>query len=139
MSYRLRKLRIGFRNCCPNCELGKLYDEQGKLRDTCPYCHSRFERVPGELFGAVYLNMAVAELMAVIGFLVLHTLFSLTLLQQFIIWIPGVMLMMWVFAPRIRGVWIAALFLMDRIYPDPDYDREYINPHLIRKTPQEHE
>ncbi len=139
MLYKLRKLRVGFAGRCPNCELGKLQDEHGKLRSICLYCHSRFEHAPGEMFGAVYLNMAFVEILAIVGFIGLHLVFSFSLLQQFVVGIPSVLILMWAFSRRAQGLWIAVLFLMDRVYPDPDYERQYINPLSIPKAPQEYE
>jgi uncharacterized protein (DUF983 family) len=126
------KLRVGFTLRCPACEQGKLFTGRGrdhfKMEATCPYCHARFERTSGEMIGGVYINVAVAELLAVAGFFVSHALLAPPPLYQVLFWVPFVVIFSLLFYRRARGLWVAVMYLGGAVYPDPDYTREYYGP-----------
>lgn len=111
------------------------------MREKCPYCQSRFERSPGDTIGGVYINVALAELSALAGFFTVDAVLHPPILHQLYFWIPYVLVFCALFYRHARGLWLAVLHLTGAIYPDPDYEREYISPRHVRrgKTPQRHE
>ena len=141
LSYAFRKLRVGFRLKCPNCEQAKMFEGRFNLKmtPTCPYCDVRYERSSGEAIGGVYINVAVAELTAMAGFFTVHSIFNPPILMQLLIWIPYLLVFIVLFYPRARGIWTSILWLTGAVYADPDYEREYIAPNHIphNRAPQE--
>ncbi|MEO2198273.1 MAG: DUF983 domain-containing protein [bacterium] len=51
-------------------------------------CDERFEREPGQCFGAIYVNLGLSGLLTLTAYLITTTLFSLTMTQQRSILIP---------------------------------------------------
>lgn len=137
----LRKLGVGLRLRCPVCEQGRMFTGLFRLHPTCPYCLSRYERGSGDAIGGVYINVALAEITALMGFFTVHTLFSPPIYAQLFIWVPYILVFVLLFYRHARGLWIGVLFLTGAVYPDPDYTREYIAPAaaLRGRAPQEHE
>jgi uncharacterized protein (DUF983 family) len=127
-AYLAHKLKAGFRLRCPHCEHGRLFDRWFHMREVCPYCQSRFERSSGDGIGGIYINVALAELIAIAGFFAIHELFSPPIMLQLAFWLPFILVFTLLFYPYARGLWTAILYLTGGIYPDPDYDCEYIAP-----------
>lgn len=126
MSTMFRKLSIGLRRRCPECERGQIFASHFQINATCAYCGVRFERSSGDAVGGVYINVAVAEFTAMTGFFLVHTLFHPPMLAQLFIWIPYVLVFSILFYPYARGLWVGVMYLTGGIYRDPDYEREYI-------------
>lgn len=141
LPYVWHKLKLGIRRRCPDCEYGKLFDSHFHMVKTCPYCGSRFERSSGDSIGGVYLNIAAAELTAIGGYFIVERLFDPPFSFQLALWVFYVLGFVALFYPYGRGLWVSILYLTGAVYPDPDYEREYIAPHRVTygKTPQEHE
>jgi uncharacterized protein (DUF983 family) len=126
--YVFHKLGVGLRLRCPNCELGRMFSGLFHMHPTCPYCNARYERGSGDAVGGVYINVALAELTALIGFFAVHEIFDPPILYQVFIWIPYIILFTIFFYRHARGMWVSILFLTGAVYPDPDYTREYVAP-----------
>lgn len=138
-SYYYHKLKTGFRLRCPVCEQGKMFSGLFRMTPVCPYCLSRFERAAGESIGGVYINVAAAEFTAVGGFFLVNSLFEPPVMHQLLFWIPYVIVFTLFFYRHARGLWVGLLFLFDAVYPDPDYEREYIAPDHVRAGRAHHE
>jgi uncharacterized protein (DUF983 family) len=139
--YIWHKIKVGFSLRCPNCERGQLFEQRFRMRTSCAYCHARFERSSGDALGGVYINVAVAELTALVGFFTLDSLLRLPVWVHLAIWLPYVLIVILLFYRHARGIWVAVSYLFGGIYPDFDCDREYIGsaPVIAGRTPQEHE
>lgn len=126
----VRKFYVSaIRRRCPECERGGMFVNHFQIRETCAYCGARFFRDPGDSIGAVYINVVVAELTALAGFFLVHEAFHAPIMLQLIFWIPYVLIFSLWFYPIARGAWVAFLYLTGGVYPDPDYEREYIAPY----------
>jgi uncharacterized protein (DUF983 family) len=130
-SYIGHKLKVGLTLRCPNCEQGKLFHGLFKMVAVCPYCQSRFERGSGDAVGGVYINVALAELTSVGGFFVVQRLFHPPIMVQLLIWVPYILLFVVFFYRHARGLWTGVLFITGAVYPDPDYERDYIAPNQV--------
>jgi uncharacterized protein (DUF983 family) len=53
-------LRRGLARRCPLCGAGSLFDRWVAMREVCPRCDLRFERVEGHWLGAIGLNTAAS-------------------------------------------------------------------------------
>jgi len=140
-SYIGHKLKVGFTLRCPNCEQGKMFHGLFKMDPVCPYCQSRFERRSGDAVGGVYISVALAELTSVGGFFLVHGLFHPPIMLQLLIWVPYILLFVVLFYRHARGLWTGILFVTGAVYPDPDYERDYIAPNQVVRgsTPLERE
>lgn len=127
--YVLHKLKVGLRRRCPECEQGRLFERGLKVHETCPYCQVRFSRHAGDSIGSVYINVALAEFTAVLGFMIVHSLTDIPVMHQLLFWVPYLLVFTVVFYPFSRGLWIAIMYLTGAVYVDPDYTREYIAPY----------
>lgn len=120
----------GARLRCPACGRGRLFDRGFHLRPTCPYCEARFERSSGESLGAVYINSALTIVPALVGFFAVETAWHPPMVAQLVAWTLFVVLFpAWTFRLA-RGVWVAVAYLTGGVYPDPDYEREWMNPQV---------
>ncbi|MFW5748321.1 MAG: DUF983 domain-containing protein [Chloroflexota bacterium] len=128
-AYMLHKLRVGLRRRCPECEQGRLFESYFRMRAVCSYCEARFSRHSGDAIGSVYINVALAELTALMGFFLLHAVTDIPIIHQLVIWIPYLVIFTIAFYPLARGLWVSVLYLTGGIYPDPDYQNEYIAPY----------
>jgi uncharacterized protein (DUF983 family) len=59
------RLRWGLVRRCPRCGHGGLFERWFRLKERCPACGLRFERESGFFVGALFVNLAVTE---VLGF-----------------------------------------------------------------------
>ena len=124
--YYLRKLVIGMLLRCPNCERGRMFTGLFAMRETCPYCHARFERQQGESIGGTLINLSFAELLSIGGFFVSEALFHPPLAFQLIFWVTFNILFVVLFYRHARGMWVAVAYLSGGVYPDEpsDWQRE---------------
>jgi uncharacterized protein (DUF983 family) len=141
LSYGLRKLRIGLLLRCPECERGRLFSGLFRMHETCAYCGCRFQRAPGDVIAALYINVALAEMTAVGGYVLVDAVFAPPTIQQLIFWIPCALLLFALFYRHARGLWVGVIHLRAGLYPDPDYERQYFRAQHVTpgRTPQEHE
>jgi uncharacterized protein (DUF983 family) len=58
----------GFRLRCLCCGHGRLFKAASVMHDRCSGCDEKFEREPGQWFGAVYINLGLTLAVAVTRF-----------------------------------------------------------------------
>ena len=54
------------RGLCPVCRSARIFTGRWRMNETCPACHTRFERAPGYFVGAMYISYAFAVIMLVV-------------------------------------------------------------------------
>jgi uncharacterized protein (DUF983 family) len=140
-SYLIHKLRVGFSLYCPSCERGRLFESRFRVHETCKYCGCRFNRHSGDSIGGIYFNIALAELTALIGFVVIHLVFEPPIIHQLPFWLAYILLFTSLFYRYARGIWLSVMYITGNIYPDLDVDGEYIASEtiMVGRTPQEFE
>lgn len=140
-SYLFHKLKIGFSLRCPSCERGQIFESRFRAHEACQYCGCRFNRHSSDVFGGIYLNIALGELTALVGFVVVHVVFKPPIIHQLPFWLAYTIFFTGLFYRYTRGMWLSVVFLTGGIYPDLDVDYEYIASETITvgRTPQEFE
>lgn len=58
-------LKRGFHRRCPVCGGKKLFRRWVVMADRCPTCNLRFQRVPGQWLGSWFLNVCLAQILAI--------------------------------------------------------------------------
>ena len=106
----------GMKLLCPCCGHGRLFKTRFRTYDRCSACGERFEREPGQWFGAVYINLGLSGMLAVIGYLITSTFSSLTMSQQLGILIPVAALGPFLFFRLAKGLWTSIIFLGEGLY-----------------------
>ena len=106
----------GYRLRCPCCGHGKLFKSFVVMHECCAACDERFEREPGQWFGAVYVNLVLTLGLAIIGYVGLQTFTSITLDQQLAIWTPVAATGPFVFYRLSKGLWTSLVFLGEGLY-----------------------
>jgi uncharacterized protein (DUF983 family) len=98
-------IKRGWRQTCPACGNGKMYNSYLKVNDACPACgtelhHHRADDAPP------YFVMMITAHVVVGGILLLEKNFALDLWLQLAIWLPvTVLLSLWLL-PRVKGALI---------------------------------
>jgi uncharacterized protein (DUF983 family) len=85
----------------------------------CALCGLLFERAQGYFVGAIYLNYAATTLLVVTGYLLLWKFTSLSTAQQFMIWVPVVLVFPLWFFRLSRSLWLALEYAVN---PGPESD-----------------
>lgn len=118
----LRTVLLGLRLRCPHCGRGHLFRDLFTLHPTCAVCRVRFERSEGESLGGMMINLGMAEVLSIGGFIVTQALFNPPILFQAVFW--GVFNIVFVvgFYRHARGAWIAMTYLTGGVYADPQAD-----------------
>src|SRR5690606_28083349 len=115
-----RKLLIGARLRCPNCEQGRMFAGPVAMRPTCSVCGVRFERSSGESLGGMMVNLVVAELLTVGGFFVSY--FALgspaDMTPLIVFWLIFDVLFVLAFYRPARGMWVAVTYLTSGLTTD---------------------
>lgn len=106
----------GFRLRCPCCGHGHLFETTFRLNVWCEACGERFEREPGQWFGAVYVNLVLTLGLTSAGFTATQTLTSLSIAQQLWIWTPVAALGPLAFYRLSKGLWTSIIFLGEGLY-----------------------
>ena len=106
----------GFRLRCPCCGHGRLFKTAFVMYDRCSGCDEKFEREPGQWFGAVYFNLGLTLAVAVTGFVMTQTFTALTMSQQVALWTPVAGLGPLVFYRHAKGLWTSVIFLGEGLY-----------------------
>ncbi len=117
-----RKLFVGMTLRCPNCEKGHMFSGLFTIRETCPVCAVRFERLQGESIGGTLINLSFAELLSIGGFFLSEALFHPPFAFQIIFWISFNILFVVFFYRHARGMWVAISYLSGGVYPDKASD-----------------
>ena len=86
------------------------------MYDRCIACGEKFEREPGQWFGAIYINLALTVALAVTGFTITQSFTLLTMPQQLTIWVPVSVLGPLVFFRLAKGLWTSIIFLGEELY-----------------------
>ncbi|MGB3617761.1 MAG: DUF983 domain-containing protein [Catalinimonas sp.] len=81
---------------CPRCRQGKVfeypisrYDKFTRMHERCPHCGLRFEREPGEFYGAMYVSYAFSVALFVAVFVVLYVVFNDPAIWIYIVTVVG--------------------------------------------------
>ncbi len=112
----LNILLRGARLRCPCCGYGRLFQSAFTMYDRCTACDEKFEREPGQWFGAIYINLALTVALAVTGFVITQSFTVLTMPQQLTIWVPVSVLGPLVFFRFAKGLWTSIIFLGEGLY-----------------------
>ena len=131
LPHLVRILKRSLRLRCPACGHGHIYGRGLRLNETCLYCEVRFERAAGESLGAVYLTSGMMVLLILGGFWLVDAVMDTDTTVFVALWIIIVMSsQVWVYRLA-RSLWICIAYLTGGVYPDPDYEREYVAPRHI--------
>ena len=106
----------GLKLRCPCCGHGRLFKTALRMYDHCSACDEKFEREPGQWFGAVYINLGLTLTFAIMGYVVTQTFASLSTIQHLSIWIPIAALGPFVFYRLSKGIWTSIIFLGEGLY-----------------------
>ena len=106
----------GMKLRCPCCGHGRLFKTRFRTHERCSACDERFEREPGQGFGAIYINLGLSGMLAVMGYLITNTFSSLTMAQQLSIWTPVAALGPFLFFRLAKGLWTSIIFLGEGLY-----------------------
>ncbi|HCQ99602.1 MAG TPA: hypothetical protein DIU48_09285 [Acidobacteria bacterium] len=106
----------GLKLRCPCCGHGRLFRTAFRTYGHCSACGERFEREPGQSFGAIYINVGLSALLAVSGYLVTNAFSTLTMSQQL-----GIRLLVAALGPVLffrlaKGLWTSIIFLGEGLY-----------------------
>jgi uncharacterized protein (DUF983 family) len=106
----------GLKLRCPCCGHGRLFRTAFRTYGHCSACGERFEREPGQSFGAIYINVGLTALLAVSGYLVTNAFSTLTMSQQL-----GIRLLVAALGPVLffrlaKGHWTSIIFLGEGLY-----------------------
>lgn len=106
----------GLRLRCPCCGYGRLFRSAFHMNVRCSACGERFEREPGQWFGAVYINLGLTLGAVVVGVVATRALTSLPASHQALIWTPFAALAPFVFHRFSQGLWVSIIFLGEGLY-----------------------
>ena len=106
----------GIRLRCPCCGYGPLFETRFRMHDRCTACDERFEREPGQWFGAIYINLGLTLLLVATGFAATQTFTSLSTPQQLSIWTPVAAVAPLVFYRASKGIWTSIIFIGEGLY-----------------------
>ena len=106
----------GLRLRCPCCGYGPLFKTGFQMHDYCSACNEKFEREPGQWFGAIYINLGLTLALLTICFVVTQTFTSLSTSKQLLIWIPLAALGPLAFYRFSKGLWTSIIFLGEGLY-----------------------
>ena len=89
------------RERCPRCREGHIfefplyrYDKFTRTHACCPHCQMRFEREPGEFYGAMYVSYAFSVALFITTFVVLYVLFNDPATWVYIVTVAGLNLVL---------------------------------------------
>jgi uncharacterized protein (DUF983 family) len=133
-------LKRGFAKRCPVCGQGHLFHRWLQMVSNCPRCGYRFARAPGQWLGSWFLNICLAQMVAVI-FLIVAV--AVAWPEPVNLWIVGAGLAAtigWVFGffPYSRTIWCAIDLAMKPLDFDddvaPGYELEVELAELRKET-----
>ena len=101
---------------CPCCGHGRLFRTRFRTYDRCLSCGERFEREPGQRFGAIYVNLGLSGILAACGYLVIDTWTALPAPRQFGLLLPVAALGPFLFFRLATGLWTSIVFLGEGLY-----------------------
>jgi uncharacterized protein (DUF983 family) len=119
----INKLLLGLALRCPNCGKGRTFTSLFKMEETCPFCHVRYERLSGESLGGMFINLGLAELLSVAGYIITDFLFHPPFQAQIAFWVIFNLLFVILFYRHARSMWVAIVYLTGGVYPDSEQPR----------------
>ena len=125
--YCLHKFWLGLRLRCPNCEQGRMFTGLFKMETLCPHCGARFERLSGESIGGTLINLSLAEVLSMGGYLLTQWLFNPPLLFQLTFWVAFNLLFIVFFYRHARGLWVSVAYLTGSVYPDREAPKTVVD------------
>lgn len=125
-----RLLRRGLTRRCPLCGAGGSFTSYFSMRERCPRCNLRFDRIDGQRAGALGMNTIVTFGMlavVVVGGLVLtYPEFDLSILLPAAVAVA--LLVPVLFYPFSRTLWNSIDLAMRPIEPGDDVDWRWVPP-----------
>ena len=106
----------GIRLRCPCCGYGQLFATRFRTHERCSVCDERFEREPGQWFGAVYVNLCLTLLLVTGGYLLARAFTPLSPVQQLWIWIPLAVIGPLLLHRPSTGLWTSLVFIGEGLY-----------------------
>src|SRR5580765_7077136 len=64
-----------FKQRCPRCCDGRIYERGSKMHRQCPTCGMLFDREPGYFLGAMYISYALTSAFLFVGLMIGYLLF----------------------------------------------------------------
>jgi uncharacterized protein (DUF983 family) len=116
----IRKLWVGARLRCPNCEQGKMFTGMLTMRRVCPVCGVVFERQSGDSVGAMYINLGVASMTGLGGFFLVNTLYHPPMGPHIAFWVAYAIIFSALFHRHARGISVAIYYLTVGLQKDDD-------------------
>jgi uncharacterized protein (DUF983 family) len=118
MSRTLQVLGRGARLRCPCCGYGSLFSSAFTMNDHCSACDEKFEREPGQWFGAIYINLALTTAVILTGFALTDSYTALSVAQQSRLWTAAAAFAPVLFFRFAKGLWTSIVFLGEGVYLD---------------------
>lgn len=87
-----------------------------RMHERCSACGERFEREPGQSFGAVYINLGLTLALTLTGYVLLQAFTSITTSQQIAIWTATAATGPLAFYRLSRALWISVVFMGEGLY-----------------------
>lgn len=112
----LNTLGRGLRLRCPCCGHGHLFKTAFRTNEHFSTCEERFEREPGQRFGAVYLNLGLSVLLTTAGFVVTNLYTQMTITEQLRLLVPVAGVGPLIFFRVSTGLWTSIVFLGEGLY-----------------------
>ncbi len=109
-------LRRGVSLRCPCCGHGRLFKTRLLTNEHCQACGERFEREPGQWFGAVYVNLALSVLLGLAGCLVAGLFVPLSVSLLLKVGLPVAAAGPILFFRLSKGIWTSIIFLGEGLY-----------------------
>jgi hypothetical protein len=88
------------------------------MNDHCSACDEKFEREPGQWFGAIYINLALTVAVILTGFAITGSYTTLSVAQQSRLWTAAAALVPILFFRFAKGLWTSIVFLGEGVYLD---------------------
>lgn len=125
-----RLLLRGLTRRCALCGAGGSFDDYFHMKERCPRCNLRFDRIDGQRAGALGMNTIVTfgalAIVVVVGLVVTYPQFDLSVLLP--VAIAVALLVPIVFYPFSRTIWNAIDLAMRPIEPSDDVDLRWLPP-----------
>ena len=106
----------GLRLRCPCCGHGRLFKTAFRTNEHCSACGERFEREPGQRFGAIYINLGLSVSLTTAGFVVTNSFAQMTMTEQLWLLVPVAGVGPFIFSRLSTGLWTSIVFLGEGLY-----------------------
>lgn len=107
----LRKLWVGLKLRCPHCEQGHTFAGLFRANRACSVCGYVFEIRDGESVGGMYINLGLAELLSLGGYLVVEVFYDFPPLPHIVFWATFNVLFLLLFYRHSRSMWMSISYL----------------------------